>query len=125
MDGDSRDFLYKYALQNAVMHNSVPKAGAVLGALMGKHPEFRPHAREYSALLGDILVEIEEMTPDERRARLELLAPELLEKKRKRRERSGFVRWRMSGGKKVLLCALPPRILPGPPFILVIPVQHT
>jgi glutamyl-tRNA synthetase len=90
MDGDSRDFLYKYALQNAVMHNSVPKAGAVLGALMGKHPEFRPHAREYSALLGDILVEIEEMTPDERRARLELLAPELLEKKEKKKREIGL-----------------------------------
>ncbi len=90
MDGDSRDFLYKYALQNAVTHNSVPKAGAVLGALMGKHPELRPHAREYSALLSEILVEIEVMNPDERRARLELLAPELLEKKEKKKRDTGL-----------------------------------
>ncbi|KAF1075066.1 glutamate--tRNA ligase [Methanogenium sp. MK-MG] len=90
MDGDSRDFLYKYALQNAVMHNSVPKAGAVLGALMGKHPELRPHAREYSALLSEILVEIEGMDPDERRTRLELLAPELLEKKEKKKRETGL-----------------------------------
>ena len=90
MDGDSRDFLYKYALQNAVMHNNVPKAGAVLGALMGKHPELRPRAREYSALLGEILAEIEEMNPDERRTRLESLAPELLRKKEKKKRDTGL-----------------------------------
>ena len=90
MDGDSRDFLYKYALQNAVMHNNVPKAGAVLGALMGKHPELRPRAREYSALLGEILAEIEEMDPDERRTRLESLAPELLRKKEKKKRETGL-----------------------------------
>ncbi|WAI01264.1 glutamate--tRNA ligase [Methanogenium organophilum] len=90
MNGDSRDFLYKYALQNAVMHNNVPKAGAVLGALMGKHPELRPHAREYSALLGEILAEIGEMNSDERRTRLEELAPELLEKKEKKKRETGL-----------------------------------
>ena len=90
MDEDSRDFLYKYALQNAVMHNNVPKAGAVLGALMGKHPELRSHAREYSALLSEILAEIEEMNPDDRRTRLESLAPELLEKKEKKKRDTGL-----------------------------------
>jgi len=85
MDGDSRDFLYKYALQNAVMHNNVPKAGAVLGALMGKHPELRPHAREYSALLAEILAEIGAMDPDARHARLEEIEPEFLEKKEKKK----------------------------------------
>ena len=90
MDSDSRDFLYKYALQNAVAHNNVPKAGAVLGALMGKHPELRPHAREYSALLGEILAEIGAMDPDARRVRLEEMAPELLEKKEKKKRETGL-----------------------------------
>ena len=90
MDGDSREFLYKYALQNAVAHSNVPKAGAVLGALMGKHPELRPHAREYSALLNEILAEIGAMDPDARRARLEEMAPELLEKKEKKKRETGL-----------------------------------
>ncbi|WFN35386.1 glutamate--tRNA ligase [Methanogenium sp. S4BF] len=90
MNGDTRDFLYKYALQNAVMHSNVPKAGAVLGALMGKHPELRPHAREYSALLSEILAEIGAMDADERRARLESLAPEMLEKKEKQKRDTGL-----------------------------------
>ena len=90
MNDDPRDFLYTYALQNAVMHNNVPKAGAVLGALMGKHPELRPHAQEYAALLNEILIEITAMTPDERYVHLASLAPEMLEKKEKQKREAGL-----------------------------------
>jgi len=40
MDADLEYLLFIYALQNAVKHNSAPKSGAVIGTVLGKHPEF-------------------------------------------------------------------------------------
>jgi glutamyl-tRNA synthetase len=91
------------------MHSNVPKAGAVLGALMGKHPELRPHVREYSALLNEILAEIGAMTPDERRVRLESLAPEMLEKKEKHKRDTGLRPLENVGDKGVVM-----RFAPNP-----------
>ena len=45
-DTNIRDDIYLFALQNAVKHKSVPKAGAILGSVMGAHPELRPQAKE-------------------------------------------------------------------------------
>ena len=40
MEG-TRELIEKYALQNAVKYNAAPNAGAVMGKLMGEHPELR------------------------------------------------------------------------------------
>jgi len=87
---DPKDFFYLHALRNAVEHNDVPRAGPVLGALMGAHPECRPQAKELSGILQEVLREIEGMTPEERRGRLGELAPELLEKKEKKKRETGL-----------------------------------
>ena len=75
MENDPKTLLYIYALQNAVRHKNVPKAGTVLGTLMGKHPEFRSRAKELSGMLTQVLADVEALTPDERRKRLDELAP--------------------------------------------------
>ena len=87
MSVDPREFFLIHALSNAVQHNNVPKAGTVLGMLMGKHPEFRSQAKEMSAILAEILKEVEALSPEERVARLEKLAPELLNAKKEKKEK--------------------------------------
>ncbi|WOF16505.1 glutamate--tRNA ligase [Methanoplanus sp. FWC-SCC4] len=87
MSVDPREFFYIHALQNAVQHNSVPKAGTVLGMLMGNYPEFRPQAKEMSAILGDVLKEVMALSPEERVSKLKELAPELLEQKKEKKEK--------------------------------------
>jgi len=84
---DPREFFYTHALQNAVKHNSVPKAGPVLGALMGKHPEFRSRAKEMTSILAEVLSEIETLSPEDRKTRLMDLAPELLTEKKEKKEK--------------------------------------
>lgn len=39
MTTDIEHLLFIYALQNAVKHDSAPKSGAVIGAVLGNHPE--------------------------------------------------------------------------------------
>ncbi|MBT8507471.1 glutamine--tRNA ligase [Methanomicrobiaceae archaeon CYW5] len=90
MATDPKDFFYLHALRNAVEHNNVPRAGPVLGALMGAHPEFRSQAKELSGILQGVLSDIEGMTPEERRAKLAELAPEMLEKKEKKKRETGL-----------------------------------
>ncbi|MDJ1423326.1 MAG: glutamate--tRNA ligase [Candidatus Methanoperedens sp.] len=75
----------KYALQNAVKYSKTPQAGAVMGKVMA-HPELRPRAKEITVLVGDVLREIEEMTPESREDELKKLAPELLEELKEKKE---------------------------------------
>lgn len=78
MPEGAREALLLAALQNAVKHGDVPKPGAVLGIVMGKHPELRARAKEVQALAAEVIAEVGAMTADERRARLEALAPEVI-----------------------------------------------
>jgi glutamyl-tRNA synthetase len=82
-----RDLLVMYALQNAVRHRSIPKAGTVLGSLMGNHPEYRSRAKEMAVILTDVLEEVERMTLEEREGRLTSLAPDLIAPKVQKRAR--------------------------------------
>jgi len=55
---DVRSVLLIAALSNAVKHKSVPAAGAVMGAILGTHPELRSKAGEIKGLLGSVLEEV-------------------------------------------------------------------
>jgi glutamyl-tRNA synthetase len=74
-----RDLIEKYALQNAVKYKAAPNSGAVMGKLMGEHPELRAQAKEISPLVGEVLSEVKRGSPEEWQRRLETLAPELLD----------------------------------------------
>lgn len=86
-DTNIRDDIYLFALQNAVKHKSVPKAGAILGSVMGAHPELRPKAKEINAMLPEILAEVEALSVEEREAKLTALSPEMIEKMHEKKER--------------------------------------
>ncbi len=86
-DTNIRDDIYLFALQNAVKHKSVPKAGAILGSVMGAHPELRAQAKEINAMLPAILAEVEAMSVEERETKLTALSPEMIEKMHEKKER--------------------------------------
>lgn len=81
-----RGLVEKYALQNAVKYRAAPNPGAVMGKLMGEHPELRSRAREISLLVRDVLEEVGRGREEEWQRRLEEIAPELLEELSERRE---------------------------------------
>ncbi len=78
MDADLKHLLFIYALQNAVKHKSAPKSGAVIGTVLGKHPEFRSRVREIGPLAGKAVADVAALGGTERERILEEIAPELL-----------------------------------------------
>lgn len=75
---DPRDILFLCALQNAVKHGGVPQAGAVIGMVMGAHPELRSRAREISSLAKEAIAEVAALTPEARVSTLQARAPEMV-----------------------------------------------
>lgn len=82
MDKDLRERVEreaeKHALLNAVKHESDANVGAVMGPLMGENPAFREHADAIPGVIGGVVNEVNGLGHDDRRARLETLAPEQL-----------------------------------------------
>jgi glutamyl-tRNA synthetase len=78
MAGDEiKAALFLCALQNAVKHGGVPQSGAVIGMVMGAHPELRRQAKEVSALAKEAIADVAALSPDERVAKLQALSPEM------------------------------------------------
>ncbi|TYT62429.1 glutamate--tRNA ligase [Natrialba swarupiae] len=69
----------KHALLNAVKHESDADVGAIMGPLMGENPDFRPHGDEIPGVIGGVIARVNDLSYEEKRARLEDLAPEELE----------------------------------------------
>ena len=86
-DSSLENDIYILALQNAVKNKAVPRAGAVLGSVMGAHPELRSQAKEIKALLPAILAKVEALSPEDREAQLRELNPEAIEKMHEKKER--------------------------------------
>ncbi len=76
---DPKGLLFLCALQNAVKHGGVPQAGAVVGMVMGAHPEFRPRAKEVAALAKEAIADVAALSSDDRIRKLQALAPEMYE----------------------------------------------
>jgi glutamyl-tRNA synthetase len=72
---DPREILFLCALQNAVKHGGVPQAGAVIGMVMGAHPDLRSRAKEVSALAREAIADVAALSPDDRVALLQARAP--------------------------------------------------
>jgi glutamyl-tRNA synthetase len=82
MDDDLRERVRteaeKHALLNAVKHGGEANVGAIMGPMMGENPDFRPHGDEIPGVVGGVVADVNAMDADERRERLEELAPEAL-----------------------------------------------
>ena len=86
METDIEILVKKYALQNALKYGKAPQQGAVMGKLMGEHPELRQKAKEIAPLLDVALKDIASGSPELWQAELEVLAPELIEELEQRKE---------------------------------------
>jgi glutamyl-tRNA synthetase len=64
------------ALYNALKHDSDAQVGAIMGPLMGQHPEFREYGDEIAGVVAPVVERVNEMDAVEKRERLEALAPE-------------------------------------------------
>ena len=87
-DADIRNDIYVLALENTVKHKAVPRAGAILGSVMGAHPELRNKAKEINALIPEILEEVATLSFEEREEKLMSLNPGAIEKMHEKKERS-------------------------------------
>jgi len=59
--------LFLLALQNAVKYKSVPRAGTVIGMVMGRYPEFRERARDAAVLVKEAINEVSSLPPRAKR----------------------------------------------------------
>ncbi|ELZ09800.1 glutamyl-tRNA ligase [Natrinema thermotolerans DSM 11552] len=79
MDDDLRERIEreveKHALLNAVKHESDADVGAIMGPLMGDNPDFRQHGDEIPGIAGGVVGRVNDLGYDEKRERLEELAP--------------------------------------------------
>jgi glutamyl-tRNA synthetase len=67
------------ALFNALKHESDAQVGAIVGPLMGEHPEFREYGDEIPGVVGPVVERVNGMGVDEQRERLADTAPDRLE----------------------------------------------
>ncbi|MFC4988269.1 glutamate--tRNA ligase [Saliphagus infecundisoli] len=82
MDDELRDRIEReaetHALVNAVKHGGDADVGAIMGPLMGANPDFREHGDQVPGVAGRVVARVNDLTVEEKRARLEELAPEEL-----------------------------------------------
>ncbi|WP_114577396.1 glutamate--tRNA ligase [Saliphagus sp. LR7] len=82
MDDELRDRIEReaetHALVNAVKHGGDADVGAIMGPLMGANPDFREHGDQVPGVAGGVVARVNDLTVEEKRARLEELAPEEL-----------------------------------------------
>lgn len=76
---DDKKTVEKYALQNAVKYGQAPQIAAVMGRVMGECPHLRSKAKEVTPFIQEILGEVTKGSPEQWQARLEQIAPELIE----------------------------------------------
>jgi len=64
------------ALYNALKHGGKAQVDAILGPMMGEHPEFREHGDAVPGVVAPVVQRVNGMSASEQRARLAELAPE-------------------------------------------------
>lgn len=73
--------ILKYALQNALLFGGRANPGAVMGKVLAEKPELKSEAKALGQLVAKAVKEVNALSPEEQKKRLEGMAPELLEKK--------------------------------------------
>jgi len=106
---ETRELIEKYALQNAIKYKKPPQAGAVLGKVLGEHPDLRKNAKEVMSLVSEVLSGLKG-DPESWAERLSEIAPELIEEIYERKQPSkGLPDLEIEPGRRVVL-----RFAPNP-----------
>lgn len=82
-----REEIRKIALLNAVKHDGKAQAGAVIGKILGERSELRSKVKEISALINEVVVETNKLSPDEQKKIVEEKWPEALVRERVEEEK--------------------------------------
>jgi glutamyl-tRNA synthetase len=82
-NGELRELIKKIALLNAVQHDGKAQAGPIVGKLLGEKAELRSQAKELTALVNEVLAEVNGLSVDEQKRIVVKKWPETQEKKEK------------------------------------------
>jgi glutamyl-tRNA synthetase len=97
---DTEKLIYKYALLNAVKHKGSAQNGAVVGVIMGNHPELRKDAQKTLKLAADIVSKVNALSLDEQKMELEKMGVQ--ESVKKKQEKTGLADLPKAKGEVVL-----------------------
>ncbi len=100
MAKDIKKQIEKYALQNAVKFNGKANPAAVIGKILGESPELKRDIKNITKQLNQIVKEVNKLGIEKQIARLNKIAPELMEK-RKRIKKYGLPL--LKNAKKVIM----------------------
>jgi len=82
-----RELVRKFALLNAVKHGGKAQTGAVVGKILGERPEYRDKVKEVSALIDEIVEEVNGLSPDEQKRMVDTEWPEAFVKEKAEEKR--------------------------------------
>lgn len=82
-----RELIHKSALLNAVRHDGKAQAGPVVGKILGEKPEYRNKVKELSAVINEIIKEVNELSLDEQKRIVEKNWPETFGKEKAEEKR--------------------------------------
>jgi len=81
-----RELILKAALLNAFQHNGKAQAGALMGRIIGERQDLKTRAKELAGLIGKVVGEVNSLSVDEQKRRVEEKWPEALKKGKKAEE---------------------------------------
>ena len=82
-----REAALKHAVHNAYSHEGKAQKGPIMGRILGENPDLRSRASEVSALIEDVLREVNSWTQERQKEVLEERWPELLETRKVKEEK--------------------------------------
>jgi glutamyl-tRNA synthetase len=86
-DKDLRELVRKAALLNALQHGGKAQAGALIGRIIGERHELKTKAKELSALINEVVNEVNSLSSEEQKRLVEEKWPEALKKEKATEER--------------------------------------
>jgi glutamyl-tRNA synthetase len=86
-DAELRESIRKSALLNAVKHDGKAQTGAVIGKILGERPDLRSKVKEISALVNEIMQEVNKLSISEQKRIVEEKWPKALVKEKVEEEK--------------------------------------
>lgn len=86
-DAELRELVRKTALLNAIRHDGKAQAGPIIGKILGEKAELRTKVKELSALVNDVLAEVNSLLLNEQHHMVEEKWPETLLKEKVEEEK--------------------------------------
>ncbi|HIH42893.1 TPA: glutamate--tRNA ligase [Candidatus Woesearchaeota archaeon] len=103
-----KDLILKYALQNSVKFDGKPNIGAVIGKLISEDAALKTKIAEVQKEIKKTISEISKLTVEQQLAKLQEIAPELLEKKEKKKRELPELPGAVDGKIKDFVTRIPP-----------------